>query len=126
MRHNGHMQTTYSKCTIRYIFTHVHNHNQNDKRIPHARTVLMFITVPPSYPLLPLPRDSQVTLAVKNTPASAGDVRDTVSIPGSGRSPGGGHSNPRQYSCLKNPTGQRILAGYSPLGRKESDVNEAT
>ena len=41
---------------------------------------------------------------VKNTPANAGDIRDTASLPGSGRSPGGGHSNPLQYSCLENPT----------------------
>ena len=40
---------------------------------------------------------------VKNLPANAGDIRDSVSIPGSGRSPGGGHGNPLQYSCLGNP-----------------------
>ena len=40
---------------------------------------------------------------VKNPPASAGDVRDTGLILGSGRSPGGGNSNPLQYSCLENP-----------------------
>ena len=40
---------------------------------------------------------------VKNPPASAGDARDVGSIPGSGRSPGGGHCNPLQYSCLENP-----------------------
>ena len=40
---------------------------------------------------------------VKNMPASAGDARDTDSIAGSGRSPGGGHGNPLQYSCLENP-----------------------
>ena len=39
---------------------------------------------------------------VKNPPASAGDVRDVGLIPGSGRSHGGGHSNPLQYSCLEN------------------------
>ena len=39
---------------------------------------------------------------VKNLPANAGDARDTSSIPGSGRSPGGGNGNPLQYSCLKN------------------------
>ena len=38
-------------------------------------------------------------LVVKNLPAIAGDVRDTGSTPGSGRSPGGGHGNPLQYSC---------------------------
>ena len=42
-------------------------------------------------------------LGVKNPYASAGDVRDSGSIPGSGRSPGGVHSNPLQYSCLVNP-----------------------
>ena len=46
---------------------------------------------------------SQVTLVVKNLPANAGDVRDVGLIPGSGRSPGGGHGNPLQYSCLGNP-----------------------
>ena len=39
---------------------------------------------------------------IKNPPANARDVRDTVSIPGSGRSPGEGHGNPLQYSCLEN------------------------
>ena len=50
---------------------------------------------------------------VKNPPANAGDVRDTGSIPGLGRSPGRGHGNPLQCSCLENPHGQRSLAGYS-------------
>ena len=40
---------------------------------------------------------------VKNSPASAGDIRDVGSIPGSGRSPGGGRDNPLQCSCLENP-----------------------
>ena len=40
---------------------------------------------------------------VKNPPSNAGDKRDTGSIPGLGRSPGGGHGNPLQYSCLENP-----------------------
>ena len=40
---------------------------------------------------------------VKNPPANAGDVRDKGSIPGLGRSPGGWHDNPLQYSCLGNP-----------------------
>ena len=40
---------------------------------------------------------------VKNPPANAGDVRDLGSIPGLGRSPGGGNDNPLQYSCLENP-----------------------
>ena len=39
----------------------------------------------------------------KNPPANAGDTGDSGSIPGSGRSPGGGNGNPLQYSCLGNP-----------------------
>ena len=53
---------------------------------------------------------------VRNPPADAGDIRDLGLIPGSGRSPGGGHGNPLHYSCLENPmdrgawraTGQRV------------------
>ena len=45
----------------------------------------------------------QKALVVKNLPANAGDVRDVDSTPGLGRSPGGGHDNPLQYSCLENP-----------------------
>jgi len=44
-----------------------------------------------------------MALVVKNLPASAGDIRDDGLIPGWGRSPGGGNSNPLQYSCLENP-----------------------
>ena len=46
---------------------------------------------------------SQVVPVVKNPPANAGGVKDTGSIPRSGRSPGGRYSNPLQYSCLENP-----------------------
>ena len=42
-------------------------------------------------------------LVVKNPPVSAGDIRDSGLIPGSGRSPRGGHAKPFQYSCLANP-----------------------
>ena len=49
----------------------------------------------------------------KNRLDNTGDVGDTDSIPGSGRSPGGGRSNPLQSSRLENPHGQRSLAGYS-------------
>ena len=44
-----------------------------------------------------------MTLVVKNLLSNAGDVRDMGSIPGSGRSPGGGHGNPLQYSCPEKP-----------------------
>ena len=42
-------------------------------------------------------------LVVKDPPINAGDIRDMGSIPGLGRSLGGGHGNPIQYSCLENP-----------------------
>ena len=51
-------------------------------------------------------------------------VEDLGSIPGLGRSPGGGHGNPLQYSGLENPHGQRSLVGYSPRGHKELDTTE--
>ena len=44
--------------------------------------------------------------------------------PGLGRSPGGGHGNPLQYSSLENPHGWKSLVGYSPWGHKESDTTE--
>jgi len=66
-----------------------------------------------------------VVLVVKNLPANAGDIRDMDSVPDSGRSPGGGHGNPLQYSCLENH-GQRSLVGYTPPGCRELDVTEAT
>ena len=49
---------------------------------------------------------------------------DLGSIPGLGRSSGGGCGNQLQYSCLKNPQGQRSLAGYSPWGHDESDMTK--
>ena len=61
---------------------------------------------------------------VKNLPATAGDVRDTSSIPGLGRSPEEGYSNLLQYSSLENPHGERSLASYSPWGHKQSDKIE--
>ena len=44
-----------------------------------------------------------MVLVEKDLPASVEDLRDMGSIPGLGRSPGGGHGNPLQYSCLENP-----------------------
>ena len=58
---------------------------------------------------------------VKNLPANAGDSN---SIPGSGRSPGGGNGNSLQYSCLGNPMDSGAWWGYSPRGLKESDTTE--
>ena len=55
---------------------------------------------------------------------STSNVGDLGLIPGLGRSPGGGHGNPLQYSCLENPHEQRSLTGYSPWGGKESDMTK--
>ena len=62
-----------------------------------------------------------MALVVKNPPANAGDMG---LIPGLGRSLGGGHGNPLQYSCLKNPHGQKSLERYSQWRLKESDTTE--
>ena len=59
---------------------------------------------------------------IKNLPVNAGDVRDTSSISGLGRSPGG-HGNPFQYSCLENPMDRGAWwATYSPWDPKESNT----
>ena len=67
---------------------------------------------------------SKVGLVVNNLPANAGNARDAASIPGSGRSPGGGNGNPLQYFLPGDSHGQTSLAGYSPVGRKMSDTHE--
>ena len=59
--------------------------------------------------------------ASKESACNAGDSGLT---PGSGRSPGGGHGSPLQYSCLKNPHGHRSLVDYSPWGLKELDTTK--
>ena len=56
-------------------------------------------------------------LVAKNPPADAGDARDAISIPESGRSPGEGHGNPLQYSCLKNPMDRGGLQSMGPQSR---------
>ena len=57
----------------------------------------------------------------KNLPANAGDIRDTGSIPGLGRSLEEENGNSLQYSCQDNPIDRGV---YSPWGRKESDTTE--
>ena len=59
-----------------------------------------------------------------NGKVSTCNAGDLGSIPGSERSPRGGHGKPLQYFCLENPHGQRSRAGYSPRGPKELDTTE--
>ena len=64
----------------------------------NSTTIILMSFVISSFP---------VVLVIKNSPASAGDVRNTGSILGSGRSAARGHSNALQYSCLENPMSRR-------------------
>ena len=72
----------------------------------------------------------QVALVVKNPPANAGDTRDTGSIPGSGRSPGGRKGNPLQYSYLENSIdrgpGRLQAMGSKRVEHKRSCVHTHT
>ena len=58
----------------------------------------------------------EVALVVKSLPANAGDFRDADSIPGSGRSHGGGQGNPLQDACLENPMDREEPGGPQSIG----------
>ena len=70
----------------------------------------------------------EVALVVKNLPPNPEDVRDVSSIPGSGRSPGGGHGNPLLYAFLENPMDrgvwQAIVYESRRVGLKQLNVHE--
>ena len=68
---------------------------------------------------------SQKVPVVKNSSADAGDLRDADSIPGLGGSPGGGHGNPLQCSCLENPTDRGAWQAAVP-GAADWDTHEVT
>ena len=65
-----------------------------------------------------------MALVVKNPLANAGNIRDVSLIPGSGRSPGGGHSNPFQYSCLENSMDRGLWWSTVHRVAKKSDMTE--
>ena len=65
-------------------------------------------------------------LSGKESACKAGATGDMGSIPGPGRSPGGEHGNPLQYSCLENPTDRGAWWVLGPWGHKELDMTEAT
>ena len=66
-----------------------------------------------------------VALVIKDPPANVGDTRDPGSIPGLGKSPGGGHGNPLQYSYLENPMDR---GAWQAIVHRvvESDTTEVT
>ena len=72
----------------------------NEKKITHMCALIVLCSL---ILFIVSERASQVVLVVRTHLPKQADVRDTGWIPGSGRSPGGGHSNPLQYSCLETP-----------------------
>ena len=75
----------------------------NPRRYVCRAAGLSHTTLPPFASCMCLSEDTQVEQLVKNSPASTRDVRDTVFIPGLGRSPGRRNGDPLQYSCLRIP-----------------------
>ena len=67
-----------------------------------------------------------MALVVKNLPATAEELRDAGSIPGVGRSPGGGDGNPLQYSCLENPMVRGAWRATVQSCHKESDTTKVS
>ena len=102
----------------------------NGKEIKKGRGIHVYIQLVHSAVPEKLTRYCKATISNKGFPGgsaakeSACNAGDLDSTPGLGRSPGGGHGNALQYSCLENPHGQRSLVGYSPWGRKELDIAE--
>ena len=78
---------------------------------PHSHKMEAFSKIFTQNPLI---YGTFLVVVVKNSLADAGDTGDMGSMPGSGRSPGGGNGNPLQYSCH----GQRSLVGHSPWGHR--------
>ena len=77
------------------------------------------------YLCLYLHNGASLWLSSKESPCNAGAARDVGLIPGLGRSPGGGHSNPLQYSCLENPVDRG--AWWAMVHRvAESDMTDET
>ena len=79
-------------------------------KTPPPNTLLLKVGAP--HMNLGGPRASCMVLVVKNLPANAGNTGDPGSIPGLGRSSGGGNSNPLQYSCLEDSMDRGALVSY--------------
>ena len=88
-------------------------------------TVIKTVNIYPSYLLHANQWASQVVLVVENLPANAGDIRDSGLIPGLGRSPGEGHGNSLQYSCLDKPMDRGAWKVMDHRVEKSWDTTEA-
>ena len=88
-------------------------------------TVIKTVNIYPSYLLHANQWASQVVLVVENPPANAGDIRDSGLIPGLGRSPGEGHGNSLQYSCLDKPMDRGAWKVMDHRVEKSWDTTEA-
>ena len=89
----------------RYTHTHTHTHTRFAARLLGVTKMSEFCSSEGCIWIEVIPMLGFLGgLVLKNPPASTGDVRDAGSIPGSARSPGGGHDNPLQYSCLEPTT----------------------
>ena len=111
LSHGKHLTNTFiQKKEVHFYVSEV---NKSQYRAKILRISFIYYVLE----LLGFPSSS----AGKESACNAGDLS---SIPGLGRSPGGGHGNLLQYPCLENPHGQRSLEGYSPWGWKELDTTE--
>ena len=95
----------------------------NPRRYVCRAAGLSHTTLPPFASCMCLSEDTQVEQLVKNSPASTRDVRDTVFIPGLGRSPGRRNGDPLQYSCLRIPWTEEP-GGLQSTGSKELGMTE--
>ena len=77
--------------------------NPSPVSLSSSQSLLLQLSLLCPVSILPSLRIMPIRLVVKNPPATAGDERHVGSIPGSGRSLGGGNGNPLQYSCPQNP-----------------------
>ena len=97
------------------------------KKAQEIKIPVLLVYIPEQYKVFVQATGFPGGTVVKNPPANEGDAGDPSSSPGSGRSPGGGNSNPLQYSCLENPMDRGAWqADYSPWDRKESDITKHT
>ena len=113
----GRSAVSFSLKVMSAQFLPIESAYMQQNRYCHRGNWEMWLSIQLGFPEEVFPGDSDG----KESACHAGDPG---LIPGLGRSPGGGHGSPLQYSGLENPHGRRSLVGYSPWGRKELDTTE--